>query len=168
MQDNAPAKLSIQGIFLIVMLGFIWGFNWPSMRAVVLEITPWTFRAICLFTGAVVLFGISLLRGRSLSVPRKEIIPLVLVGLLNVTAYHLFSAFGLSMMEATRGVILGFTFPLWSVLLGAVILREKLTPGRIAALIAGLAAMALLMGPQIVSLGGTPWGGVLLVCSAIS
>lgn len=167
-EDVETGKLPIRGIFLVVLLGFIWGVNWPSMRAVVLEISPWTFRAICLSAGAATLFVVLLLRGRSLIVPRKEIIPLIVVGLLNVTFYHLFSAFGLSMMEATRGVILGFTFPLWSVLLGAVILREKLTPGRIAALIAGLAAMALLIGPQIISLGSTPWGGVLLICSAIS
>jgi len=167
-EDADAGKVPLRGIFLVALLAFIWGMNWPSMRAVVLEISPWTFRAICLSVGAATLFAVQFLRGRSLLVPRREIVPLILVALLNVTAYHLFSAFGLSMMEATRGVILGFTFPLWSVLLGTVILREKLTPGRIVALSAGLCAMALLMGPQIVSLGGTPWGGVLLICSAIS
>lgn len=165
--DSQP-QLTRTGLFLIVLLGFIWGVNWPSMRAVVVEISPWTFRAICLTVGALTLFAVSVIRGKRLSVPRREIMPLVFVGLLNVTAYHLFSAFGLSMMEASRGVILGFTFPLWSVLFGAVILREKLTPGRIAALLFGLAAMALLIGPGFISMGQTPWGGVLLICSAIS
>ena len=167
-EDAETGKLPIHGIFLVVLLAFIWGINWPSVRTVVIEISPWTFRAICLSAGAAVLFGVSLLRGKRLSVPRREILPLIFVGLLNVTAYHIFSAFGLSMMEASRGVILAFTFPLWSVLFGAVLLRERLTPSRIMALLFGLAAMALLMGPEIATLERTPWGGILLICSAIS
>ncbi len=165
--DSDSGRLPVAGIILIVLLAFVWGVNWPSMRAVVVEISPWIFRAICLSVGAATLFAVSLARGMRLSVPRREVGPLILVGLLNVTGYHLLSAFGLSMMEASRGVILGFTFPLWSVLFGAVILREKLTPGRIAALLSGLAAMALLIGPEIAGLGRSPWGGVLLIGSAV-
>ncbi len=167
-EDADAGRLPIVGIVLILLLGFIWGINWPSMRAVVIEISPWTFRAICLGVGAATLFGVSVLRGMRLSVPRTEIVPLIFIGLLNVTAYHLFSAFGLSMMEASRGVILGFTFPLWSVLFGAVILHERLTPGRIVALLFGFGAMALLLGPEFAGLGRTPWGGLLLIASAIS
>ncbi len=163
-----PTKLPLGGIFLIILLGFIWGMNWPAIRTVVTEMSPWSFRAICLSVGTATLFGVSLFRGKSLSVPRREILPLIFVGLLNVTAYHLFSAFGLSMMEAGRGVILAFTFPLWSVLFGAVILRERLTPSRVTALLFGLAAMGLLMGPEVAKLGQASWGGILLICSAIS
>ncbi len=161
-------RLPLQGVVLIVLLAFIWGINWPSMRAVVVEISPWTFRAICLSAGAATLFAVSLVRGQRLSVPRGEILPLIAVGLLNVTAYHLLSAFGLSMMSAGRGVILGFTFPLWSVLMGRVVLGEPLTGSRVAALLLGLAAMALLLGPGIIGLGSTPWGGLLLIGSAVS
>jgi drug/metabolite transporter (DMT)-like permease len=53
------------------------------------------------------------------------------------------------------------------VLLGAVVLREALTPTRIIALLLGLGAMALLLGPEIAILGQAPWGSLMLIGSAI-
>ena len=65
--DKDP--LPRQGILLIVMLAFMWGLNWPAMRVAVAEISPWTFRAICLAVGTITLFGVSLARGRRLAIP---------------------------------------------------------------------------------------------------
>lgn len=163
----AEAHLPVAGIALVALLALIWGFNWPAMRAAVVEISPWTFRAICLTVASIVLFGISFAGRGRMRVPRRELGPLLLVAFLNVTAWHLLTAFGLTMMESTRGILLGFTFPVWSVLIGTVALRERLTRGRVAALILGIGAMAVLLGPEIARVGGAPLGGVLLVGAAI-
>ncbi len=162
----APHPLA--GVALIVALAFIWGFNWPSMRAAVLEISPWTFRAVCLAVGTSMLFAIALAGGGRLRVPRREILPLIALGLLNVAAFHLLTAFGLTMIGAGRGVILGFTFPLWTVLLGVFVLSERLNRRCAAALLCGLGAMALLLGPEVTTVGRTPLGGLLLIGSAIA
>lgn len=168
--DSSPraAPHPLAGVALIIALAFIWGFNWPSMRAAVLEISPWTFRAICLTVGTCTLFALALAGRGRLRVPRAEIGPLIVVGLLNVTAFHLLTAFGLTMIGAGRGVILGFTFPLWTVLLGAFVLSEKLNLRRSAALACGLGGMALLLGPEFTTVGHTPLGGLLLIGSAIA
>jgi drug/metabolite transporter (DMT)-like permease len=165
---NGSHRVATQGILLIVLLTFVWGMNWPSIRTAVTEISPWTFRAVCLFMGSLSLFALLVLRGGRLSVSRSEWGPLILVGLFNVTAYQMFTAYGLQLVEAGRGVILAFTFSLWSVLLGAVFLREALTPSRLTALALGLGAIALLLGPDIAALGRTLWGGLLLIGSAVS
>ncbi len=170
---DLPASSSVDqarwlGPLLIVLLALVWGLNWPAIRVAVLEIDPWSFRAICLITGSLLLFGISLAQRAPLRVPRADIGPLILLGLLNVAAYHLLSAFGLTMVEAGRGVILAFTFPLWSAVLGAIFLREKMTAGRLTALVLGLAAMGTLMGDDLLAVGRSPLGGLLLVASALS
>lgn len=166
--DRAPdAHLPLAGIALVGLLALIWGINWPAMRAAVVEISPWTFRAICLTVASIVLFGISFAGGGRMRVSRREMGPLLLVAFLNVTAWHLLTAFGLSMMASTRGILLGFTFPVWSVLIGTVVLRERLTRGRVAALVLGVGAMAILLGPEFGRVGGAPLGGILLVGAAI-
>jgi drug/metabolite transporter (DMT)-like permease len=157
----------LAGILLVLLLALIWGVNWPAIRAAVTEMSPWTFRAICLAAGTVTLFSLSAVRRARLAVPRSERWPLIGVGLLNVTAWHMFSAYGLTMIEAGRGVILGFTFPLWSVLLGAIVLRERITAGRALALLLGFAAMALLLGGEIGEVGRSPLGALLLIGSAM-
>jgi drug/metabolite transporter (DMT)-like permease len=156
------------GPALIVVLAFVWGLNWPAIRVAVMEVDPWSFRAICMVTGSFFLFGVALAQRAPLRVPRADIAPLILLGLLNVAAYQLLSAFGLTMVEAGRGVILAFTFPLWSVLLGAIVLREKLTAGRLAALALGLVAMGILMGADLLALGRSQLGGLMLIASAVS
>jgi len=158
----------LAGIALVALLAFVWGFNWPSMRAAVLEISPWTFRTVCLVAGTATLFALALAGRGRLAVPKRDVGPLIALALLNVTAFHLLTAFGLTMIGAGRGVILGFTFPLWTVLLGAFTLRERLDRRRWAALVCGLGAMALLLGPEFTTVGRTPLGGLLLIGSAIA
>ncbi|MFT5440011.1 MAG: drug/metabolite transporter (DMT)-like permease, partial [Alphaproteobacteria bacterium] len=171
-QTGPPARSTCRrerwlGPVLIVVLAFVWGLNWPAIRVAVMEVDPWSFRAICMVTGSFFLFGITLAQRAPLRVPRADIGPLILLGLLNVAAYQLLSAFGLTMVEAGRGVILAFTFPLWAVLLGAIVLREKLTAGRLAALALGLVAMGILMGADLLALGRTQLGGLMLIASAV-
>jgi drug/metabolite transporter (DMT)-like permease len=163
-----PASRPVIGFALIALLALVWGSNWPAIRVAVLEIPPWTFRTICLAVGSATLFAVLIARRRPLRVPRREIVPLIFVGLANVTAWHMLTAYGLTMTEASRGVLLAFTFPLWSLLFGAMMLGEKLTAARILALVLGLGAVALLMGPAIAGVGQSPLGGVLLVGAAIS
>lgn len=163
--DRAPV---LPGLVLIILISLVWGLNWPSMRTAVAEISPWSFRAVCLIVGTSTLLMIAVVRRTSLRVSKDEILPLIAVGLFNVAAYHLLTAFGLTKIEAGRGVILGFTFPLWSVLFGAFILKERITPARAVALVLGLGGMALLIGPEITKVGGSPLGGMLLIGSAIS
>ncbi len=160
--------LPLSNILLVLLLGVVWGVNWPAIRISVLEIEPWTFRTICLGAGASMLVVVALARKKSLRVPRTDILPLVAVGLLNVTAYHMLTAYGLTKMDAGRGAILTFTFPLWSVLLGTVVLKERITMGRFAALLLGLSAMVLLIGADIGAMGWSPVGGLLLIAAAIA
>ncbi len=167
-QSGTAVRPRWLGPVLIVLLAFVWGVNWPAIRVAVMEVEPWTFRAVCLICGSFMLFGVSLAQRAPLRVPRRDILPLILLGLLNVSAYHMLSAFGLTMVEAGRGVILAFTFPLWSVLLGTVVLRERFTAGRAVALLLGLAAMAILMGEDLAAVGRSPLGGLLLAGSAMS
>lgn len=173
MTDSDPEQsgrtfLPVSSILLVVFLALIWGLNWPAIRIAVLEISPWSFRAICLTAGTATLFALAIAKRARLRVPRGEIFPLVVVAMLNVSVFHLFTAFGLTMVEAGRGVILTFTFPLWSVVIGAMVLREGLSSSRLWALVFGLAALGLLIGPDVMSLGNAPLGSLLFVGAAIA
>lgn len=159
--------LPLTKILLVLLLGVIWGVNWPAIRVSVLEIEPWTYRTLSLGAGASMLGLVVLARRSSLRVPRNEILPLIAVGLLNVTAYHMLTAYALTMVDAGRATILTFTFPLWSVVLGVFILKERLTAERIVALVLGLTAMALLIGPDLGVVGQAPVGVLLLIIAAI-
>lgn len=162
------AQTQISGLLMIGLLAVLWGGNWPAMKLAVMEIPPWTFRSICLVTGGFGLLAIARITGKSLHVPRDNLSLLLAISLLNITLWHLLSAYGLAMIGAGRAVIIAFTMPLWAVLLSSLILKDQLTVQRMVALALGLAGLALLIGPDFKTLGATPLGAFLMLAAAFS
>lgn len=164
----ASEPLPRQGFFLLASLALFWGTNWPAMKLAVLDMDPWTFRAICFIAGAGGLMLFARVRGLSLRIPRGDLGPLILTAFINVTCWQVFSAFGLTLMAAGRASIIAFTMPLWASILSVIFLRERMTALRVAGLALGLAALAILLIPEFGRIGGTPWGAAMMLAAAVS
>jgi drug/metabolite transporter (DMT)-like permease len=156
------------GFVLLGLMTVFWGVNFPVMKLALLEIEPWSFRVLCLGAGAIGLFAIAIAAGQSLRVPRQDWPMLVVLSLLNITAWHLFSAFGISLMAAGRATILAYTMPLWAVLFARFILGERLTGTRLVGLALGLGGMAVLFGDELSRVGAAPWGALCILAAALS
>ena len=123
---------------LLAALSLFWGLNWPVMKVVLGEIAVLPFRALCLIVSGPLLLAIAALRGDRLALKRHEIMPLLLAALLNVTLWHLFSAYGVSLMAAGRASIIAYTMPAWAMLLGALVLGEPFGARGLVALVLGM------------------------------
>jgi drug/metabolite transporter (DMT)-like permease len=132
------------------------------------EIPVWTFRTLCLFLGGFGVLGIAKAGGVKLTIPRSEFWPLILVSLLNITGWHLCSAYGLITMDAGRAVIIGYTMPVWASILGTFILGERLTFARLIGLLLGIADLWILIGPDIRDLGSAPLGAIFMLGAAVT
>lgn len=167
---NAAAadRIPSTAFVLLALMTIFWGINFPVMKVALREIEPWTFRMICLTSGAIGLFAIARIGGHRLSVPRADAPMLVVLALLNITAWHLFSAFGISLMAAGKASILAYTMPLWAVLFAAMFLGERLSATRIAGLVMGLGAMALLIGDEWNRVSAAPAGALCMIGAAVS
>ena len=138
------------------------------MKIVLDEIPVWTFRAICLTVGGLGLLAVRRLSGASIRVPRREIPALLLCSLFNMTGWHLFSAYGISMLPAGRAAIIAFTMPIWAALLSSLLLQEKLTARKLVGLALSMAGLALLIGPDLVAVNQAPLGALLMLGAAVS
>ncbi|HEV7371968.1 DMT family transporter [Arenibaculum sp.] len=152
---------------LLAGITLFWGLNWPAMKIAMLDIEPWAFRGLCLAVGALGMVATARAGGRSLHVPRSDILPLVAVSLLNVTGWHLASALGLAEMQAGRASIVAFTMPLWASLLGVLLLGERMTAARVAGLALGLAGMGALLASDVASVIAAPRGVLLMLLGAL-
>lgn len=157
-----------RGYLLLAGLGLFWGLAWPFMKIALGEIPPWTFRMLSLTLGGIGVLAMARMGGHSLAVPRSQWGPLVLVALLNVTGWQVFSAHGLTLMMAGRAVIIGFTMPLWATLLSAVILKEPLTLRKMLGLLLGLAGLGILIYPDLRQLEAAPLGVLFMLGAALS
>lgn len=153
---------------LLFALTLFWGGNWPFMKMALGEIPVWWFRSICLLIGGSSLILIAKLSGQIVSLQRYEIKPLLLCSLLNVIGWHLFSAYGVSLMPAGRAVIIAFTMPVWASILSSYYLGEPLTKNKLIALLFGVTGLGVLIGPDLWVLKSAPIGALCMLGAAIS
>ena len=156
------------GLLLLGALTFLWGGNWPAMKLALRELDPWTFRTVCLVVGGGGLLALVRASHQSLRVPRGERWPLCLVALFNITGWHLCSAYGLTLVQAGRAVIIAYTMPLWTVAFGRLLVGERITPARLLALGLGIGGMAALLAPEARALSAAPGGVLLMLGAAVS
>jgi drug/metabolite transporter (DMT)-like permease len=162
--DHLPARLW----WLLAGLTLAWGFNWTAMKVALAEVPPWTFRAICLGLGAGVLFLVLHLGGQKLVLPRGQWVRLSMLAFLNITAWNMLVAFGLTMIPSGRASILAYTMPVLAIPLSIWLLHERLTLSKAVGLVLGVAGLALLIGEGLVGVGAAPLGSLLVLGAAAS
>ncbi len=163
-RDTLPPQL----LGLLVALTLAWGFNWPMIKLALDGMAPMHFRTLCLVSGAVVLFALAAAGGVEWRVPRADWGRLVLISLVNLTAWNIFSVYGVGMMASGRASILGYTMPIWGVLLSTWVLGERFTPRRALGVAFGMAGVVLLIAAEFRALEQAPLGALLMICAAIS
>jgi drug/metabolite transporter (DMT)-like permease len=160
--------LTRRQIGLLAALTLTWGANWPVMKYSLREVSPLWFRALTMTAGALVLFLWFRHRGVSMRLPRTEVVRVAWLALPNIIGWHFFSIIGLQELSSGRAAILGFTMPVWTVLLGVLLLGQRMTPRAWAAVVLGTAAVGLLSASELANLAGRPLGVLWMQCAAVS
>ena len=165
---SPPATLRAADLGLLALLTLGWGANWPIMKVALEGFPIWTFRALCVIAGAVGLLGIALVARQSIALPRRHWASFTAIAFFNITGWNLGALYGLSQMPSGRAAVLAYTMPLWAILLGRVVLKERIDGWRWLGLGLGLAGLGLLVASDAGSLAAAPVGAVLIVVAALS
>jgi drug/metabolite transporter (DMT)-like permease len=152
----------------LVALTLMWGVNWPVMKLSLQELTPLYFRAVTMTGGALWLLAFYHWRGVRLQPVGREWRSIVTLGLPNLLGWHTLAIFGVAALASGRAAILGFTMPVWTVLLGALFFGERLTRRSTFAALAVAAAVALLLNDELAAMAGRPVGVLVMLGAAIS
>ncbi|HET7776788.1 MAG TPA: EamA family transporter [Azospira sp.] len=161
-------RLPRQGLFLLAALALGWGFNWPVMKVVLAEVPPLYFRGCCLLLGGLGVLAMARLSGARIAVPEGAWGKVLLLSLSNMVGWNVLAIYGVSLLPSGRAALLGYTMPLWSVLLSVLILGERLTWRLIVALGLGLAGVGALMGNSLGGMLEAPVGVACMIGAAWS
>ncbi|WP_068803892.1 DMT family transporter [Immundisolibacter cernigliae] len=168
-QSNAAVSpRTAAGLFVLMVV--LWGVNWPVMKVGLDYIPPFHFALLRMTLGAVTMFAVAALAGE-LRLPVRQDWPIVLsIGLIQMGTFMVLSLLGLRFVGSGRAAILAYTTPLWVLPLSVWVLKERLSGGKIAGFVLGLAGVAVLFNPV-----GFDWGdrrvllgnGLLLLGAAL-
>ncbi len=168
MSPDAHQTFPPRLIGLLVVLTLTWGFNWPMIKLAIAGMAPMHFRTLCLVAGAAGLFAMGVAARAEWRVPRAEWGRLVVISLFNLSAWNILAVYGVSMMASGRASILGYTMPMWSVLLSTWFLGERFTGRRALGVALGMGGMALLVGSEFQAMQRAPLGALCMVGAAVS
>lgn len=159
--------LTRQQAVSLAALTLMWGINWPVMKLSLQELSPLYFRAVTMTGGALWLFAFYHQRGIRLKPVGQEWRSIVTLGLPNMLGWHTLAIFGVAALASGRAAILGFTMPVWTVLLGALFFGHQLTRRSTFAALAVAGAVCLLLLDEFRAMAGQPLGVVVMLAAAI-
>jgi drug/metabolite transporter (DMT)-like permease len=146
---------------LLVILTLVWGTSWPLFPMAMREFSVWTFRTISLGCGGVLMLIFARLRGETLTVPRQFWPMMVLTSFCYLMIWNIASAAATLLIPSGQTAVLGFTMPLWSVLISWLFLREPISRRLWCAMLLGGASVLLLIIPARSAYADAPLGFAL-------
>ena len=159
-------KLSPRQWLILTLLTLVWGINWPIMKMGVTGFPPLTFRMLCLWMGTPVL-GLALLATRvPFRIPREHWRELLVLALFNMFIWHGLIIIAVQSLSSGRAAILGYTMPMFSAVLGALVFGDRLATRAWAGVGAATLGVVLLLWHEFTHLSGRPLGVLLALVAA--
>ncbi len=169
-RERAPAAMGfgdLRAKLMLVLLCLLWGVTWPVMKIALNEIPPLSMRTLSAGFAALTLLVICVVRRRSFRIPSARAwAHVVIISLLNIVGFSLFSAFAQIAAATSRVAVLAYTMPIWTVLLAWLILGERPTRFQGIAMALCFAGLAILIYPLATT--GLPLGLILAIGSGLS
>ncbi|MCT9115283.1 DMT family transporter [Cupriavidus gilardii] len=158
--------LDRRNLALLVALTLAWGVNWPVMKIGVAHFPPLGFRLLCM-AGGLIALGLALrAKGIPLTVPREAWGTVFKLALPNMVIWHLLAIGAVKMLSSGRAAILGYTMPIWAVVWGLLLFRERISGWAWVGIGCALAGTLLLMSSEFGALTGSPTGTVMMLAAA--
>lgn len=162
---NSPSG---HALLTLACLTLAWGACWPIMKFVVGELPIYTFRMLTAWGGGACILLIAGATGCGVWLHRRDVVPAMIGGLLNISGWLYFTALALTLLPAGRAVVLAYTMPLWSAIAAVILLHEPITRRHVVSLAFALFAVLILAGDDLARLGAAPFGVLAILAGAAS
>lgn len=163
--SNTPGRAPV---LIVVLIGLLWGMNWPAVKFMLSEIPPLTIRGIAFVFAAALLALVAYLRNQNLRPARRDFVAIAITGILIIFGFNVLTVIGQVLTETSKAAIIAFTMPALTAGLAAIFLRERLESRHAAALFFGMTGLGVLASEDIGALLNDPKGPVIMFFAAFS
>lgn len=159
--------VSLNAILMLLVVGFLWGANWPAVKYMMTELPAFSIRAIAFPLAAIVLAIIAKLQKQSLWPPPQERLPLLITAFFLIFGFNMLTSLGQSLTQASQAAIVAYTMPAITAVLSVVYLKEKLDSRMVLALLLSLVGLGILLYKDLTVLLDTPAGTLIMLVAAV-
>ncbi len=152
----------------MLLIGVLWGLNWPAVKFMLTEIAPLTIRAVAFTFAGLGLAAIIYAKRLPFRPPRDEIWPTFIAGLFLVFGFNAMTSLGQILVETSKAAIIAYTMPAVTAGLAAGFLGERFDKRVVCALAVGMAALAVLASENVGAIIAEPLGPVIMLLAALS
>lgn len=137
-----------KAILALVAVCLFWGLTWVISKVGVKYMPALQLAGIRQFVAGVIYVSFFILRGEQL--PRgKQWRPILILSFLNFMMSNGLSTWGVKYISAGMGAIMGAIFPLWLVIIGLFVSKEKLPSKAIIGLLIGFAGVCTIFSEHL-------------------
>ncbi len=136
----------------------VWAGNFIVVKGALTELPPIGFTTVRFILAAIVLLVVLRLREGTIAIPRRDILPLAVLGAIGFGIYQMLWTVALGQTTASDSALLIAATPIFTLLIAAAIGSDQLTPGRLTGAFFAFVGVALV----VVSAGFTGFVGHLL------
>jgi drug/metabolite transporter (DMT)-like permease len=162
------SSLSRKQLIALVFITLVWGINWPIMKIGVTDYPPLSFRTISMWLGLPVMALGLVLRRAPFRIPRAHWRELFWLAVFNMFIWHALIIIAVKSLTSGRTAILGYSMPIFSALLGALLFGNKLAARAWLGVAAAGLGVLLLLWHEFTQLAGRPLGVVYALISAMA
>jgi drug/metabolite transporter (DMT)-like permease len=164
---SMPRSAAAKALPLVAVLMLVWGTTWVLFPLAVRELSVWTFRAVSLTGAGLLLLGFARARAIPLAIPRRHWGVVAAAALIYLGVWNVASTYAAILIPSGQAAILGFTMPLWTVLVVWLLYGEKPAPRMLLAIVLAALGVGLLAVAGGDAYRNAPAGFVLGLVAAI-
>lgn len=151
----------------LFLTALFWGGTFVAARVVAQHVAPYSASFLRFFTASLFLIAWILWKeGAFPRLRRRQVIPVVLLGMTGVFAYNVFFFFGMKLITAGRASLIVATNPVFISLLSVLFFRQRLGADKVAGILLGLTGAAIVISggdPVSIFTGGVGRGDLYLL-----
>ena len=161
-------NIQLINIATFLLIGVLWGLNWPAVKFLLTEIPPLTLRAVSFTAAASILAVVVTIIKQPLRLKKDEALATSIVGVFLIFGFNVLTAFGQIFLESSKAAIIAYTMPSLTAVLATFYLRDRLGTRVVIALLVAMSGLAFLASENLTSLIENPFGPVIMIFAALS
>lgn len=152
----------------LFLVAVIWALNFSIVKSALSEIDPLSFNGLRFIFAAAIIWAVLIYRKQTFTIPKKDWLPLLGMGLLGNLIYQGLFIFGIDYTYAANAAVMLGTIPIWVALFSHFFNLERMNSIKAVGVVAAFGGIVFIMsgGNEPFSLGSNTVIGDLIIIAA--